>query len=123
MPVKCRIYLDHAGTTKPDPEVLKTYTALLADHYANSESLYDEGSEVHRMMEKARSAAAGLLGVSPSELIFTGGSCESNSMAVKGTLLDCPTKKHIITTPIEHSSILNAVKQMERLFGCQVTWL
>ena len=121
--MKRRIYLDHAGTTKPDPEVLKTYTALLADHYANSESLYDEGSEVHRMMEKARSAAAGLLGVSPSELIFTGGSCESNSMAVKGTLLACPTKKHIITTPIEHSSILNAVKQMERLFGCQVTWL
>ena len=121
--MKRRVYLDHAGTTKPDPEVLKTYTALLADHYANSESLYDEGSEVHRMMEKARSAAAGLLGVSPSELIFTGGSCESNSMAVKGTLLACPTKKHIITTPIEHSSILNAVKQMERLFGCQVTWL
>ncbi|MBR3202751.1 MAG: cysteine desulfurase [Solobacterium sp.] len=121
--MKRRVYLDHAGTTKPDPEVLKTYTALLADHYANSESLYDEGSEVHRMMEKARSAAAGLLGVSPSELIFTGGSCESNSMAVKGTLLACPTKKHIITTPIEHSSILNAVKQMERLFGCHVTWL
>ena len=61
--MKRRVYLDHAGTTKPDPEVLKTYTALLADHYANSESLYDEGSEVHRMMEKARSAAAGLLGV------------------------------------------------------------
>ena len=121
--MKRRVYLDHAGTTKPDPEVLKTYTALLADHYANSESLYDEGSEVHLMMEKARSAASGLLGVSPSELIFTGGSCESNSMAVKGTLLACPTKKHIITTPIEHSSILNAVKQMERLFGCQVTWL
>ena len=121
--MKRRIYLDSAGTTRPDPEVLKTYISLLETHYANSESLYDEGSEVHRMMEKARSAAAGLLGVSPSELIFTGGSCESNSMAVKGTLLACPTKKHIITTPIEHSSILNAVKQMERLFGCQVTWL
>ena len=121
--MKSRVYLDHAGTTKPDPEVLKTYTALLADHYANSESLYDEGSEVHRMMEKARSAAAGLLGVSASEILFTGGSCESNSMAVKGTLLACPGKKHIITTPIEHSSILNAVKQMERLFGYRVTWL
>ncbi len=121
--MKRRVYLDHAGTTKPDPEVLKTYTALLADHYANSESLYDEGSEVHRMMEKARSAAAGLLGVLPGEILFTSGSCESNSMAVKGVCLACPQNRHIITTPIEHSSMLSACRQMERLFHYDITWL
>ncbi|MBR2677453.1 MAG: cysteine desulfurase [Solobacterium sp.] len=121
--MKRRVYLDHAGTTKPDPEVLKTYTALLADHYANSESLYDEGSEVHRMMEKARSAAAGLLGVLPGEILFTSGSCEANSMAVKGVCLACPGKRHIITTPIEHSSIISACHQMERLFRYDITWL
>ena len=121
--MKRRVYLDHAGTTKPDPEVLKTYTALLADHYANSESLYDEGSEVHRMMEKARSAAAGLLGVLPGEILFTSGSCEANSMAVKGVSFACPDKRHIITTPIEHSSILSACHQMEHLFHYDITWL
>lgn len=121
--MKRRIYLDSAGTTRPDPEVLKTYISLLETHYANSESLYDEGSEVHRMMEKARSAAAGLLGVSAEEVIFTSGSCESNSTAIKGVCFADPTRKHIITTPIEHSSVLNACRQMERLFGYDITWL
>ena len=121
--MKRRIYLDSAGTTRPDPEVLKTYISLLETHYANSESLYDEGSEVHRMMEKARSAAAGLLGVSAEEVIFTSGSCESNSMAIKGVCLADRKRKHIITTPIEHSSVLNACRQMERLFGYEITWL
>ena len=121
--MKRRIYLDSAGTTRLDPDVLKTYTSLLEKHYANSESLYDEGSEVHRMMEKARSAAAGLLGVAADEVIFTSGSCESNSMAVKGVCLANRSAKHIITTPIEHSSVLNACRQMERLFGYEITWL
>ena len=121
--MKRRIYLDSAGTTRPDPDVLKTYISLLETHYANSESLYDEGSEVHRMMEKARSAAAGLLGVSAEEVIFTSGSCESNSMAIKGVCLADRKRKHIITTPIEHSSVLNACRQMERLFGYEITWL
>ena len=121
--MKRRIYLDSAGTTGIDPEVLKTYISLLESHFANSESLYDEGSEVHRMMEKARSAAAGLLGVSADEVIFTSGSCEANSMAVKGVCFADQTRKHIITTPIEHSSVLNACRQMERLFGYEITWL
>ena len=121
--MKRRIYLDSAGTTGIDPDVLKTYISLLETHFANSESLYDEGSEVHRMMEKARSAAAGLLGVSADEVIFTSGSCEANSMAVKGVCFADQTRKHIITTPIEHSSVLNACRQMERLFGYEITWL
>ena len=121
--MKRRIYLDSAGTTGIDPDVLKTYISLLESHFANSESLYDEGSEVHRMMEKARSAAAGLLGVSADEVIFTSGSCEANSMAVKGVCFADQTRKHIITTPIEHSSVLNACRQMERLFGYEITWL
>ena len=121
--MKRRVYLDSAGTTAPDPEVLKTYISLLETHFANSESLYDEGSEVHRMMEKARSAAAGLLGVSADEVIFTSGSCEANSMAIKGVCLADRSKKHIITTPIEHSSVINACRQMERLFGYEITWL
>ena len=121
--MKHRVYLDSAGTTSLDPDVLKTYTSLLESHFANSESLYDEGSEVHRMMEKARSAAAGLLGVSADEIIFTSGSCEANSMAIKGVCLADMSRKHIITTPIEHSSVLNACRQMERLFGYEITWL
>jgi cysteine desulfurase len=61
--VQNRIYFDNASTTAINPEVLKSYESLLEKYYVNSESLYDEGSEIYRMMEKARGAIAGLLGV------------------------------------------------------------
>ncbi len=118
-----RIYLDNASTTKIHPEVLKTYESLLEKYYANSESLYDEGAEISRMMEKARAAIAGLLGIQSDEVIFTGGSSESNSAAIKGVCLAVPEKKHIVTTSIEHSSIMNACLQMRDLFGYEITFL
>ena len=118
-----RIYFDNASTSDINPEIFDTYCRLLKENYANSESLYEEGSSIHRMMEKARSAAAGLLDVAADEIIFTGGSCESNTSAIKGVCLAMPDKKHIITTAVEHSSILNACRQMEELFGYRVTYL
>ncbi len=117
-----RVYLDYASTTKIHPDVLKTYENLLEKYYVNSESLYNEGTEVNLMMEKARTAIAGLLSVKPADIIFTSGSSESNSAAIKGVCF-ATKKKHIITTAIEHSSILNACKQMEEVFGYRVTYL
>lgn len=118
-----RIYLDHASTTDVNPDVLKTYKDLLDRYYVNSESLYDEGTEINRMMEKARGAIAGLLGISSEEVIFTSGSSEANSAAIKGVCLADMSKRHIVTTNIEHSSILNACRQMERVFGYDVTYV
>jgi cysteine desulfurase len=121
--VQNRIYFDNASTTAINPEVLKSYESLLEKYYVNSESLYDEGSEIYRMMEKARGAIAGLLGVKSDEILFTSGSSESNSSVIKGVCLGYKNHKHIITTNVEHSSILNACAQMERLFGYRVTYL
>lgn len=121
--VQHRVYFDNASTTNINPDVLKTYESLLEEYYVNSESLYDEGSQVHRMMEKARSATASLLGVKAEDIIFTSGSSEANSAAIKGVALANRDRKHIITTQIEHSSILNSCRQMERLFGYRVTYL
>ena len=118
-----RIYFDNSSTTRIHPEVLKSYEQLLEKYYVNSESLYDEGSEINQMMEKARGAIAGLLGVHAPDIIFTSGSSESNSEAVKGCALAQRGKKHIITTNVEHSSILNACAQMEELFGYRITYL
>ena len=118
-----RIYFDNASTTDVNPEVLNTYKDLLDKYYANSESLYDEGSEIHRMMEKARGAIAGLLAVQPDEIIFTSGASEANSLAIKGIAFANPDKKHIVTSSIEHSSVLNACKQLEETFGYEVTYL
>ena len=118
-----RVYFDSASTARINPEVLKTYESLLEKYYVNSESLYDEGSEIFRMMEKARRAIAGLLGVTSQDIIFTSGSSESNSSAIKGVCLAAPEKKHIVTSCVEHSSILNCCHQMEKLFGYEVTYL
>ena len=118
-----RVYFDSASTTAVHPDVLQTYKSLLDRYYVNSESLYDEGSEISRMMEKARSAIAGLLGVNSEDIIFTSGSSEANSSAIKGVCFSQPGKKHIVTTNVEHSSILNACLQMERVFGYRVTYL
>ncbi len=118
-----RIYFDNASTTNINPDVLKTYEHLLETYYVNSESLYEEGTEVYRMMEKARGAIAGLLGVHPADIIFTSGSSESNSSAIKGVCFAQKNKKHIITTNVEHSSILNACAQMHDVFGYRITYL
>lgn len=118
-----RVYFDSASTTRIHPEVLKTYESILEKYYVNSESLYDEGTEVFRMMEKARRAIAGLLGVTYEDIIFTSGSSESNTSAIKGVCFANREKKHIVTTCVEHSSILNCCKQMENVFGYDVTYL
>lgn len=118
-----RVYFDSASTTRINPEVLKTYESILEKYYVNSESLYDEGTEVYRMMEKARRAIAGLLDVTSEDIIFTSGSSESNTSAIKGVCFAQMEKKHIVTTCVEHSSILNCCAQMEKLFGYEVTYL
>ncbi|MCH4019869.1 MAG: cysteine desulfurase [Erysipelotrichaceae bacterium] len=118
-----RVYFDSASTTNVNPDVLSTYESLLAQDYCNSESLYDEGIAIHHKMEKARAAAAGLLGVKSDEIIFTSGSSEANSSAIKGVTLAQKGKNHIVTSCVEHSSILNACRQMERLFHTRVDYL
>jgi len=121
--VQRRVYFDNASTTNINKGVLDTYEKLLETYYVNSESLYDEGTKINAMMEKARGAIAGLLKVRSDEIIFTSGSSESNTSAIKGCAFAQLDKKHIITTSIEHSSIKNACKQLEEVFGYRITYL
>lgn len=118
-----RVYFDYSSTTNVHPDVLKAYMDLLKTTYVNSESLYDEGTMVSRNLEKARNAISELLKVHPDEIIFTSGASEANSEAIKSVSFSMPEKKHIITSQIEHSSVLNACKQMEDVFGYRVTYL
>ena len=118
-----RVYFDYSSTTNVHPDVLKAYMDLLKTTYVNSESLYDEGTLVSRNLEKARNAISELLMIHPDEIIFTSGASEANSEAIKSVSFSIPEKKHIITSQIEHSSVLNACKQMEDVFGYRVTYL
>lgn len=118
------IYLDYASTTPLHPEVLETYTKLLENHYGNSDSLHDIGRKVNKAMEQSRNHCAKLLHVDSSELIFTSCASEANNYAIKGYAFANQRKgKHIISTRIEHSSVMHSLSQLETYFGFEISYL
>lgn len=118
------IYLDYASTTPIRNEVLETYTMLLSKYYGNSDSLHDIGRESAKLMEKSRANIAQLFHVRSEEIFFTSCASESNNYAVKSYAWANQYKgKHLITTCVEHSSIHNAMKQLEESFGFEITYL
>ena len=117
-------YFDFASTTPLNDEVLKSYREILGRYFVNSESIYPSGVEVNELMNKSRRQAADLLGVLPNEIIFTSGASEANNMAIKGVALERKEQgRHIITTCIEHSSVLNSCRWLEKYEGFEVTYL
>lgn len=118
------LYLDYVATTPLHPEVLASYHDLLSKYFYNSDSMYDKGIEVDRLMEKSRDLLASMLKVKSEELIFTSCGSEANCMAIKGVAFQYQNRgKHIITTAIEHSSVYETCKELERVFGFEVTYL
>ena len=118
------VYLDYAATTPLHSEVLKTYHQLLSQYFYNADSIYGKGIEVNRLMEKSRQLIANALSVHDDEIIFTSCGSEANSMAIKGIAFQYQNRgKHIITTCIEHSSVYETCKQLEQVFGFEVTYL
>lgn len=117
-------YFDYASTTPVSEEVLAAYTDVLKEYYVNSESLYPEGVRVNDLMDRSRQQIAALLGVRKEEILFTSGASEANNMALKGTALaHRDWGKHIVTTAVEHSSVLNSCHWLEQYEGCAVTYL
>lgn len=124
MPNLNPIYFDHVSSTPVHPEVLKTQTELTPIHYANAEALHDAGHRIAEMVEKSRESTAKLLGVKPEMVTFTSGATESNNAIIKGIALANMAKgKHVITTSVEHSSVLESFHQLRDEFGFDVTFL
>ena len=120
------VYLDHAATTPMHPAAVEAMTAALAT-VGNASSLHTTGRAARRRMEEARETLAGLLGARPSEIIFTAGGTESDNLGVKGIFWarrDAdPKRRRIITSPVEHHAILDAVEWLVEHEGAEVTWL
>ncbi len=121
--VQTKIYFDNASTTKVNNDVLSSYKELLATYFENSDSLYDNGTKIRDMMEKSRKSIADFFKINSESVIFTSGASEANNLAIKGLCFNNPEKKHIITTSIEHSSVLNAMYQLKEYFGYDLTVL
>ena len=117
------IYFDNAATTKIYDDALTSYVQVSQKFFGNPSSLHQLGVDAYQVLTKARAQVAILLSVQPEEIFFTSGGTESNNWAIKGTALEKSVfGKHIITTKIEHPSVLQTCKQLER-FGFEVTYL
>jgi len=118
------IYLDHAATTPLHPAVLDAMMPCLTDVFGNPSSVHAFGRKARQALTRSRDTIAELLGVSPSELIFTGSGTESDNLALLGLAraLKDRGKTHVVTSAIEHHAVLNACRQLERE-GFRVTFL
>lgn len=115
MSEKCLIYLDNNATTKIDEKVLNAMLPYLKEDYANPSSIYSFAGKAHKAMENAREQVRDLLNAnSVKEIFFTGCGSESANTAIKGVLESDKTKKHIITTKVEHPCVLNLYKTLEK---------
>ena len=109
------IYLDYAATTPVDKRVLESFDRTSIEYIGNPNSLHTEGVKAKKLMEAAVSQVATLLNVKENEVIFTSGATESNNLAINGVVEKYKDRgKTIITTKLEHSSILETVNYLEK---------
>jgi len=117
------IYLDNNATTAVAPEVLEAMKPYLSNYFGNTSSSHTLGRQMKQAVEGAREEVASLVGANdPDEIVFTSCGSESDNWAIKGVLATRPTKKHIVTTLVEHEAVRNVCHLIENE-GYEVTWL
>jgi cysteine desulfurase len=117
------VYLDNAASTKISSDVLEKMMESYSENYGNPSSTHKLGQKARAAIEKTRSMIAGYIGVESKEIIFTSGGAEGNNLVIRGALNAYDYKgKHIITSKIEHSTVLKTCQQLENE-GYEVTYI
>jgi len=117
------INLDHVAAVPVLPEVVQEMLPYFTEKYGNPSSIHGLGEEVEEAISEARERVAALINADPSEIVFTSCGTESNNFALKGTIQASRARgNHLITSSIEHFSIMHAIKTLERQ-GVEVTRL
>ncbi|KGJ49226.1 cysteine desulfurase [Clostridium sp. NCR] len=117
------IYLDNSATTKPYEKVVEKMVYALTTDYANPSAVHKKGVEVEKNIKKIRQEIARSIGCKDKEIIFTSGGTEANNTIIRGIAnLHKKRKNHIITTNIEHPSVLRTMEDLEEQ-GFEVTYL
>lgn len=116
------INLDAAATSPLRAEARAAMIAALNDA-VNPSSVHFFGVRARQLVDESRAALAAALGARPSEVIFTSGGTEANNLALIGLALGKPRGRHVVTTAIEHPSVLESCRYLERVFGFEVTLL
>jgi cysteine desulfurase len=118
-----RVYLDYAGFAPVDPRVLAVMRPFLEAGIGNPSAPHSLGAEARESLEAARAKVARLVGGAASGIVFTSGATEANNLAIRGVGLRAGTPAaHIITSSVEHMSVLNACRELEK-GGATVTLL
>ena len=117
------VYLDNAATTKMSDKVINEMTKSFSENYGNPSSVHTLGQRAKSAVENARHIVAKNLKVETTEIVFTSGGAEGNNLVIRGFLKANKDKgKHIITSKIEHSTILNTFEQLEKE-GYEVSYI
>ena len=117
------VYLDNAASTKISSGVLEKMMESYNENYGNPSSTHKLGQKARAAVEKTRNVIAGYLGAEGKEIIFTSGGAEGNNLVIRGALNAYSSKgKHIITSKIEHSTVLKTCQQLENE-GYEVTYI
>ncbi|MDQ2774810.1 MAG: cysteine desulfurase [Acidobacteriota bacterium] len=117
------LYFDHNATTPIASEVADAIAVALRDAWGNPSSTHAAGQTARRWLENSRRRVAAFLGAAAPEIVFTSGGTESNNLAILGLVRNClGPRKHVVTTAIEHPSVLEPCRQLERE-GVEVTYL
>lgn len=117
-----RIYFDNAASTPIDQAVLQTMLPYFQNDFGNASSIHNFGLQAKKALDSARTAVANSLNAQPGEIIFTAGGTEANNLAIFGIAGNFDTPQHLITSSIEHPSVLQACKALEKK-GWHVTYL
>jgi cysteine desulfurase len=110
-----RRYFDHIAATPVHPDVLAALLPFVRETFGNPQSLHSDGQAALAAVDEAREKVATLLGSKPDEVIFTSSGSESNNFALKGLAQAQQARgKHLVVSAVEHPSVLNAAKSLER---------
>lgn len=113
------VYFDNSATTKPYEEVIEAMVDIMKNYYGNPSSAHSLGLKAEQKMNESRDIVSKTLNCTRDEIIFTSGGSESNNFLIRGFV---KKGSHIVTTNIEHPSVLNTCKELEK-DGVQVTFL
>ena len=108
------IYLDHNAGAPLRPEAAEAISRFIAERAGNPSSVHRAGQRARRMLEFARSQVAAIVGANASQIVFTSGGTESNNLAIFGAVTAATRRRRIVSSEIEHSSILTPLLELER---------
>ena len=118
------IYFDNAATTPMSTAAITAMTQVMENTFGNPSSIHSHGRAASKILRKARQELAELLHTNSQHIIFTSGGTESNNTAIKGYALAHQDQgKHIITTAIEHHSVLETIEYLVNKFGFEATYI